>query len=618
MSNKSLSALRNVVSVIWNAIDITRRTIFNLLFLLILFVILAALFGGGAKPLADKTALVLDLKGKMVEQHSGTVRDALVANARGDLRRTVQVRDIVTVLDAAAKDPNISSVVLLPEELESAGMSMLNEVGLALDRVKAAGKPVIAWGGNYNQRQYSLAAHANEVYLHPMGWVVIEGFGRYRNYYRDALDKVGVTVNLVKVGTYKSFAEPYIGNGPSQAATEADTFLYNALWTSYTSEVEKNRKLKSGAIMEMINDLPKLLAGHNGDGAKLAVEAKLVDGLKTRDEVRELMMKRGAKDAEGKSFRQVSFDEYLSRQHPKVFGDGIGVVVASGEISDGTAGPGAIGGISTSNLIRKAREDKQIKAIVLRVDSPGGSAFASELIRRELELTRAAGKPVVVSMGSVAASGGYWISMSSDEVIADRDTITGSIGVFSILPTAEKVVDKLGIHTAGVTTTWLADAYNPLRAIDPRFTQLMQGMVNHIYSEFTTKAAAARKTSADKIDEVGQGRVWTGTQAKERNLVDSIGSFDDALKAAAKRANLKEGYRVAYIERELPAVEKFLTMFGATSAQLVNVEVKLGMVPTGIPTGAAAEVTRELGWLSDLTEHRKPFSAVVHCMCESP
>jgi protease-4 len=618
MSFKPFSMLRRGIVASWNALDATRRFVLNLLFLIIIVFLLSLMFGGGVKPLASKTALVLNLKGQMVEEHSGTVRDTLVANARGDMRRTVQVRDIVTVLDAAAKDPDIGSVVLMLDELDGAGMAMLNEVGLALERVKAANKPVIAWGGNFDQRQYRIASHASEVYLHPMGWVLIEGFGRYRNYYRDALDKVGVTVNLVKVGTYKSFAEQYIGNGPSPAATEADTFLYNALWDSYTSAVEKNRKLEKGAIMATINNLPALLTASKGNGAKLAVDTKLVNGLMTRDELREMMIKKGVKDTEGKSFRQVSFEDYLSRQRPKMLGDGVGVIVAAGEISDGTAGPGAIGGTSTSNLIRKAREDDHIKALVLRIDSPGGSAFASELIRRELELTRAAGKPVVVSMGSVAASGGYWISMAADEVIADPHTVTGSIGVFALLPTAEKVVDKMGIHTAGVTTTWLADAYNPLRSLDPRFAQLMQGMVNHIYSEFTTKAAAARKTTVAKIDEVGQGRVWTGVQAKERNLVDSLGTFSDALKSAARRAKLEDGYRVAYIERDMPAFERFLSMLGVSAAQAVNIEFKLGMLPTGLPSSAVAGVSKELGWLADVSDHRKPFSAVVHCMCGSP
>jgi len=618
MSFKPLTALRRGFGAMWGAVDATRRVVLNLIFLIIVIVLLIAMFGGGVKPIAAKTALVLELRGDLVEQHSGTVRDAFMANVSGEQRRSVQLRDLLTVLDAAGKDAHISSVVLLLDELDGAGLAMLHEVGAAIDRVKAAGKPVVAWGGRYDQRQYLIASHATEVYLHPMGMVSIEGFGRYRNYYRDALDKLGVTVNLIKVGTYKSFAEPYIGNGPSPAASEAEAYLYNALWSDYTANVEKNRKLPAGAIMKMIDNLPTLMTEANGDSARLAVSAKLVDGLKTRDEVRAMMIARGAKDVEGKSFRQVGFYDYLARHQPAIFGDGVGVIVAAGDISDGTAGPGSIGGLSTAALVRKAREDDQIKAVVLRVDSPGGSAYGSELIRRELELTRAAGKPVVVSMGSVAASGGYWISMAADEVIADRATVTGSIGVFSILPTAEKVADKLGIHTAGTTTTWLADAYNPLRSLDPRFTQVVQSSINHVYSEFTTKAAAARKTTPAKIDEVGQGRVWTGSQAKERGLVDTIGSFSDALKSAAKRGKLGGDYRVAYIERDSSAFERLLMAFGASAATAVNIEVKLGFMPTGLPNSAVTEVTKELAWLSDLTAGRKPFAAVVHCMCTPP
>lgn len=618
MAFKPLSTLRRGFGMFWRTLDATRRTFFNLLFLLLIIVLVWAIFFGGATPIGSKTALVLDLKGRLVEQHSGTLREALVANARGDMRRTVQVRDVLTVLDAAARDPNISSVVLLLDELEGGGQAMLNEVGHGLERVKAAGKPVVAWGGSYDQRQYRIASHANEVYLHPMGMVLIEGMGRYRNYYRDALDKVGVTVNLMKVGTYKSFAEPFIGNGPSEAASEQDAVLYNALWGSYTASVEKNRKLAPGAIDKTIAALPELMAASGGNTAKLALDTKLVDGLRTRDELRERMLKLGVPDLQNKSFRQVSFNEYLARQRPKLLGDGVAVVVASGEITDGNASPGAIGGMSTANLIRRAREDDQIKAVVLRVDSPGGSAYGSELIRRELELTRAAGKPVVVSMGSVAASGGYWISMAADEVIADPTTITGSIGVFAILPTAEKVVEKMGIHTAGVRTTWLADAYNPLRPLDPRFGQLVQSGIDHIYREFTTKAAAARKTTPAKIDEVGQGRVWTGQQAQERGLVDTLGTYGDAIASAAKRAKLGDDYRVAYIEQDSSRFERLLGMIGVSAVQAVNIEVKLGLLPSALPSGAVAEVTRDFAWLADLTAGRKPFTAVTHCMCGEP
>lgn len=623
MSFKPMSSLRRGIGALWRGLDASRRFVLNLIFLLVLIFLLWGIFGGGIKPLAPKTALVLDLKGELVEEKAGSVRDSLVAGLSGNARRLIQLRDILTVLDAAAKDGNIDSVVLLLDEMDGGGLASLREFGAAVERVKAAGKTVVAWGGAYDQKRYLVASHANEIYLHPMGMVMIEGFGRHRNYYRDALDKIGVTVNLMKVGTYKSFAEPYIGNGPSPAAQEADTFLYNALWTNYTNEVEKARRLPAGSIAKGIEELPQRMTAANGNAGKVALDAKLIDGLKTRDEVRALMVKRGAWDETNKTFRQVSFQDYLSRNPPKLLGDAVAVVVAAGDITEGTGGPGMVGGITTANMIRAAREDKQVKALVLRINSPGGSAYGSELIRRELELTRNAGKPVVVSMGDVAASGGYWISMAADEVIADPNTVTGSIGVFAILPTADKVVDKLGIHTAGVTTTWLADAYNPLRPLDPRFGQVVQASINHIYDEFTTKAAIARRTTPEKIDAVGQGRVWTGGQAKERGLVDRLGSYGDALQSAARRAHLEGDFRIAYTQREESVFARLLERMGLTDAQALTVQVKLGLLPAdlaldALPAGAAAGVARDLGWLSQVASRRQPFAAVTHCLCEAP
>jgi protease-4 len=623
MSFKPLSSLRRGLSALWRGLDATRRFVLNLIFLLILIAFVWALFGGGLKPLAPKTALVLDLKGELVEERAGSVRDSVVAGLSGNGRRLVRLPDVLKALDGAARDANVSEVLLLLDEMDGGGLASLREIGAAVERVKAAGKRVVAWGGSFDQKRYLVASHASEIYLHPMGMVLIEGFGRHRNYYRDALDKLGVTVNLMKVGTYKSFAEPYIGNGPSQAAQEADSFLYNALWTGYTAEVEKARKLPAGAIAKGIDELPQRMAAANGNAAKVALDWKLIDGIKTRDEIRDMFVKRGVYDDHIKSFRQVGFNDYVSRNPDKPFGDAVAVVVAAGDITEGTGGPGMVGGISTANLIRSVREDKSVKAVVLRINSPGGSAYGSELIRRELELTRAAGKPVVVSMGDVAASGGYWISMAADEVIADPQTVTGSIGVFAILPTADKVVDKLGIHTAGVTTTWLADAYNPLRPLDPRVGQLIQSSINHIYDEFTTKAAIARKTTPAKIDEVGQGRVWTGAQAKERGLVDRLGSYGDALRSAAKRANLGDDFRVTYAEQPETLAERFLERMGLSDAQILTVQVKLGLLPADLGTAAlggttAAAIGKDLGWLSAVADRRQPFQAVTHCLCTVP
>jgi len=452
--------------------------------------------------------------------------------------------------------------------------------------------------------------------------VFMDGYGRYRNYYRDALDKLGIEVHLLRVGKYKSFAEPFIANSPSDAAREAESYLYNALWATYTEDVAKARKAPSQTVMAYIDEMPERLAAAGSDPAKMALDSKLVDGLKTRDQLRQLMIERGAKDKEGKTFRQVSLEGYLAHVRPATDGDAVGVIVAEGEIVDGKAPPGTVGGLSTSELVRKAREDERIKAIVLRVNSPGGSAFGSELVRRELELARAAGKPVVISMGNVAASGGYWISMSSDEVIADPATITGSIGVFGLLPTADKALDKIGVHTAGVTTTWLGGATDPRLPFNPRVGDLIQMGVNHIYAEFTTKAAQARKTTPEKIDEVGQGRVWSGAQAKDRGLVDSLGGYTEALKSAARRGKLGddkgEGFRVVYIESEPGRLQRVLDMLGGAAARVLAERLDLALVPNGAPTKVAHEMVHDIGWLTNLAEEGKPFTAIVHCLCRAP
>nr|WP_316642735.1 signal peptide peptidase SppA [uncultured Roseateles sp.] len=618
MSSSRFAPVGRFFGRLWWLVDASRRTLLNLLFLTLLGLLIYALVSRGPARLEEKTALVLNLGGTVVEQYSGNARDNLLNQAKGQETNETQLRDVLAGLEAAAKDNKISSLVLALDDFQGAGLSTLRELAGAIARFKAAGKPVFAWGSSYDQRSYFLAAQANEVWLHPMGMLMIEGFGRPRTYYRDALDKLGLSANVLRVGSFKNFGEVYSANGPSKETTEADRYLYDALWKTYTDEVEKARKLPEGSIMKGINNLPEQLAAAGGDAAKLALNAKLVDGLKTRDEMRALLSERGAKDEANKTFRQINLGAYLAHVKPKFTGDAIGVVIAQGGISDGSAPSGAIGGRSTAELIRKARDDDKIKAIVLRVDSPGGSAFGSELVRRELELTRAAGKPVVVSMGNVAASGGYWISMAADEVIADPTTITGSIGVFAMLPSADKALDKLGVHTGGYTTTWLAGVYDPRRALDPRFASLVQSSIEHIYADFTGKAAQARKTTPEKINEFAQGRVWTGAQAKERGLVDTLGSYGDALKSAATRGKLKDDYRVVYIERERGRVERLLDMLSGTAADVVvgQIEQKLG--GAGVPAALTREVQKDFAWLGELSEGRKAFGAVAHCFCAAP
>ena len=617
MADSEPGWLRRTLGGFLRLVDATRRLVLNVLFLLIVVVLAVALFTSSRPRLSENTALVVVLRGDLVEQYSGSAREAQLAEALGGVERETQLRDVVAVLDAAARDPNIARAVLILDDMGSAGMAKLNEVAAALERFRSAGKQILAWGSQMSQAQYYLAAHADQVYLHPSGAVLLTGLGGYRNYYRDALDRLGVTVNVFRVGKYKSFVEPFVNNAPSREAQEAESFWLNDAWTSYTAQVEQARKLPTGALGRMIDELPVRLGAAGGDLAKLALSEKLVDALMTRDELRALLIKRGAEDPAHKTFRQVSFQEY--RYGLPDSGDRstqVAVVVAQGDIVDGDAPQGAIGGRSTAELIRHARDDDTVKALVLRVDSPGGSAFGAELIRRELEITRKAGKPVIVSMSDVAASGGYWVSTSSDEVLADPATITGSIGVFGLVPTFDKTLDKLGVHTGGVTTTWLAGGPDLRRPLDPRFGQVIQASVGHIYQEFLARAAASRHATAEQIEEVAQGRVWTGRQAHERHLVDGFGGLAAAIHDAAQHAKLTPGFRTMYIELEPKGLTRLLDLFaqGAARAALQVV----GPVPTGLLFGADAPAAGVGADFERLLSNGLTPRVLAHCLCQAP
>ena len=632
MSSSFVSTLGHGLRGAWRLLDATRRALLNLLLLLLLCALLWALFKPGTKALQPKTALVLNFSGNVVEQRtSANPRDQLLGLSTSGLRSQTTLREVLAVLDAAAKDDAISHAVLVLDDFNGAGLATLHEVASALERFKAAGKPIYAWGGEFDQRQYYLAAQATEVWLHPMGSVYVDGFGRHRTYYKDFFDKLGVTAHVVRAGKYKNFAEGYSATGPSAETLEAEGLLYGTLWTGFTARLEKLRKLPAGSVMAAIDSLPQSLIDAKGDPAQWALQRKWVDALKTRDEMREVLIAKGEKDEVNKTFRQVSFGDYLSRLKPRTDGDAIGVIVAQGGISDGRAGPGAIGGLSTAELVRKAREDDKIKAVVLRVDSPGGSAFGSELVRRELELTRKAGKPVVVSMANVAASGGYWISMAADEVIADEGTITGSIGVIAVLPTAEGAMDKLGLRSAGPTTTWLAGQGNPQRPLDPRFEQLVQSIINGGYRQFTTLVATARKSTPEKIHELAQGRVWSGPDAQTRGLVDRLGSYGDALASAAKLAKMdvtKAQPRVVYLEADTGRLQQWLERFGLAETaadaaadlmpQAWQRGLQAALLSTGLLPPVAQSLAQDMAWMVDAAAERRPYAAAAHCLCLAP
>lgn len=580
--------------------------------------------------LDDHTVLVMDLKGVLVEESPGGLREKVISEVQGSASNTIRLRDVLMTLELAANDQRIDKVLLKLDDFQGGGLVLLREVAAAIEKFKTSGKQVVAWSARYDQRQYYLAAHANQVLAHPMGLVLIEGFGGTRGYYKDALDKLGIQANLIRVGQFKSAGEPFVLNAPSPEAIKAEAHVLDALWVLFTEGIERARKLPAGSVAKNIGLLPDALVNAKGNAAQLALDWKWLDGLQTFDAVRESFIKEVGKDQETGSFRQVGWLRYLNSEAKKVKGDHIAIVVAEGDISDGRAPAGKIGGVSTSELIRKAADDKDVKAIVLRVNSPGGAVLGSELIRHQLQLARDKGKPVVVSMGNLAASGGYWISMAADRVIADPGTITGSIGVFAMLPTGEGLMGKLGINTGGHQTTWLAGAYDPRKALDPRMRTLMQSGIEHIYGDFIGKAASARKMDITQVDAVAQGRIWTGAQAVQHQLIDRLGSFSDAIDEARSLVAKAEGQGEGkggglvqlpykYIGPNVSVLEKLAMQYlGSTSgvqsdAPLAGAAVLGGLV--GADFYLFNTLANDLTWLQTVLERRQPFAAVAHCLC---
>lgn len=602
---------------LWRVLEFSRRLVLNVLFMVIVAVLLIAWFTSDKPPRLDSdTALVLNLQGDLVEEYTIGPRESALAEALGEQRFETRLRDVLAALDSAARDPQITRAVLVLDEMGSGGQASLREVASALERFKATGKPVIAWGEGFSQAQYYLAAQADQVYMHPGGMIAVRGMGGTRSYYKNLLDKLGVRINAFQAGRYKSFAEPFTRTGPTPEAKEADSYLLNGLWSIWTGDVERARKLEAGAVNAVIADLPQRLTAAGGDIGQLAVKEKFLDGLKTRDEFRKGLLAAGAPRSsdDEETFRQISLYAYLRYVHQPVNGDAVGIIVAQGEIVGGDARQGRVGASSTAELIQRARQDDNIKAVVMRIDSPGGMVQASDLIREQLDLTRKAGKPVVVSMGDVAASGGYWIAMGGDEVLADAATITGSIGVFGIIPTLEGTMEKLGVTTDGVATTWLAEATDLRRPLDKRLEEVIGQMIGNNYREFLALVAERRKSTPERINEVAQGRVWTGAQAKERGLVDGLGGIEEAVKSAARRASLGDDYRVEYVEHEPKGLSRYLSLLLGRVTAFARTEFGWEGAARALLGAAPRDVKRDLDLLA--TARKQPLSAISYCFCE--
>jgi protease-4 len=611
------SAGRGFFAVVWRILDGLRRVLHLILLLVIFGFVLAALHT--SIPIVPHTAaLVIAPEGSLVEQlSSDPVRRAFGEASGGPAPETL-LRDVTDAIGAAKSDSRIKLIVLDLGSLDASGLSKLQEIGAALRDFRAAGKRVVVAADSLDQTQYYLAAQAGEVYLDPMGLIYLDGFSYYRMFLKDAIDKLGVDVNVFRAGTYKSFTDQFSRSDMAASEREESSVWLEALWNAYQQDVTRARSLPAGALNAFVADEPAALAAVNGDAAKLALQRGLVTALKSRRQLADDLKVLVGEDEDSHSFNSIGMSQYLasvrSKRVLKSKSDAkVGIVVAAGEILDGRQPPGTIGGESTADLLRQARYDKTVKAVVLRVDSPGGSMFASEQILREVQGLRGAGKPVVVSMSTYAASGGYYISSAANQIFASATTLTGSIGVFSVVPTFQRTLEKLGVKVDGLGTTALAGDMRLDRALTPATRRILQTSVDHAYAEFLRRVADGRKRTVEDVDKIAQGRVWAGVDAERIGLVDHLGGLKDAADAAAKLAELSADYDVDYIEPELSLRQQLLM-------QLRSETLRMGEI-AGI-IAPRSEVERVLDPLLEqaraVARLNDPRGLYAYCWCREP
>ncbi|EFE2622418.1 signal peptide peptidase SppA [Escherichia coli] len=537
----------------WRLLNFVREMVLNLFFIFLVLVgvgIWMQVSGGDSKETASRGALLLDISGVIVDKPDSSQRFSKLSRqllgASSDRLQENSLFDIVNTIRQAKDDRNITGIVMDLKNFAGGDQPSMQYIGKALKEFRDSGKPVYAVGENYSQGQYYLASFANKIWLSPQGVVDLHGFATNGLYYKSLLDKLKVSTHVFRVGTYKSAVEPFIRDDMSPAAREADSRWIGELWQNYLNTVAANRLIPAQQVFPGAQGLLVGLTKTGGDTAKYALENKLVDALASSAEIEKALTKEFGWSKTDKNYRAISYYDYALKT-PADTGDSIGVVFANGAIMDGEETQGNVGGDTTAAQIRDARLDPKVKAIVLRVNSPGGSVTASEVIRAELAAARAAGKPVVVSMGGMAASGGYWISTPANYIVANPSTLTGSIGIFGVITTVENSLDSIGVHTDGVSTSPLADV-SITRALPPEAQQMMQLSIENGYKRFITLVADARHSTPEQIDKIAQGHVWTGQDAKANGLVDSLGDFDDAVAKAAELAKVKQWHLEYYVD----------------------------------------------------------------------
>jgi len=562
-----------------NAFDLARRLLVNLVFLFAL-VLLAVMIAMHRPGVPDKAALVLDIKGALVEQLA-LASPAEIALAESDME--TRMRDVLDAIHIARDDARIRLMVLDLEDMGRTPLSRLQTLSKAILDFRASGKKVIAIGEHYSQSQYYLAACADTVFLHPQGAVLLHGYGLYQPYFKDALDKLRADVHVFRAGQYKSLAEPFSRNDMSGAVKENNRAWLEDWWQAYKHGVANQRGIQSNALQAMLDHPAEHLAKYDGSLARLALGSKLVDKLADRFEAeRYIASEMGKKEAD-MSGMSIGFRKYLQAAAPDNSPEGdrlVGIVVASGMILDGEQPPGLIGGDTLAGLLHDAEQDARVRAVVLRVDSPGGSALASEVIRKAAVRLKAAGKPLLVSMGSLAASGGYWIAAPADEIWASPATITGSIGVIGLFPDLHRGLNALGIHSDGLGTTAISGSLRPDRPLHPDMARAIQMSVNDAYHRFLQIVSEGRHMQIGHVEGIAQGKVYSGRKAKELGLVDKLGGLESAVQAAAEKANIQDAFSVIYFEtgKGLPEMllERLLgsvrSMFGNSTGWLSGVQ----------------------------------------------
>lgn len=560
MAEKKPGIIRRFFRLIGN-IATAIRYLFSLLFVGFFLLLIVGMFAEDIQPIPDKGALYLAPSGVLVDQKTYT--DPLDQIFLGSSQRDSEtlVRDITEALDSARNDSRITHLLLDTDYMAGGGISKLEEISSALLRFKKSGKPIIAVGDNFNQQQYFLASHADEILLNPLGAVSITGFGTYRSYFKEALDKLKININVFRVGDYKSAVEPFLGSSMSSQVKQESRELIDSLWQFYSSQVEQLRGLPDGAIDDFANNLHFKLQAANGDSSALAKQQNLVDQIATRTEMF-AYLNEVLPGTDGE-FDSINMKAYLNhsrlstRSSAAAKAHKVALVVAKGSIVDGEQPEGSVGGDTLAGIFSRLRDDSDVKAVVLRIDSGGGSAFASDIIRDAISATQKKGIPVVVSMGSYAASGGYWIAADADRVLALSTTLTGSIGVFGIIPTVENSLAALGVYSDGVGTTDIAGMMQLDRPMTQQSKMIFQAGVDNVYTRFISLVADGRSSTPAAVHEIAQGRVWTGEKALELGLVDQLGDLNDAIMVAAELANLEE-YEVDYRRKPLTVYEQLL------------------------------------------------------------